>query len=761
MRHHILFFLTCALILATSGCKVFPVPNDYTFEGGLQTQSGSPQGGQDILVIFVRASDDNTPNLDNLRSSEQAEFTSISNFFAESSFSQLSFNYGFGPQNNWYQLSKTYDDYFWTKADINAAPVGSSALKQAQDGEGLAHDFGVFATEVMQKAQDNNYNIADYDQIVIVTIGTFLRGQSAWPFTYTLKDSNGKPFQVKTTVLIVSTEKGWSRTAHEFGHAFGRFADSYYSPVRRPENWDIMDCTDCGAQTPGWNKDHQATWYTGQHASKLKVIARPTGLNQVVDETILVPYETQNAPAGSIQTLRLDVGAGIHLYVENRQKINGQTGSQQLPGSGIIITDAIDDLNTINVHRNEIQLYGGPILPGSSFVDQAYGNLKIEVSGTAPNLKVRTTWGPDPYADLSITPWFAPPWESPDIWVDSPVNGWDFYEYNDLSLNPSVPGNPVRNGDRPSLSSINHLYARVTNTGNSVMNNVQVSFFVSDPQGIGQENKSWTLIEKKPVGSVNGGQSVVTPKVSFAPKASAHTCIKVEIDYQPGELNASNNITYENITDFNTTAASPWKPIESNLLVVNPFDKYKSITMEMRGLPKDWKGWVSDRVITLEPKGSKLIKYRIDPSLVSLREIGKSVDIDIVGYIPNDKNYVPLGGVTAAVHLVEQSSVSIDISSTGNIRELNNLIAKVYYQPKKEGIPIALGIKEAITGRSSMYSTLTNATGHTDFNIGNLISGGHLMRLEPGKKYIFQVFLYGNNKVDSSSSAEAVVNILP
>lgn len=759
MRRHILFYLTFALIMATSGCKVFPVPNDYTFEGGLQTQSGKPQGGQDVLVIFVRASDDNTPNLDNLRSSEQAEFTSVSNFFAESSFSQLSFNYDFGPQNNWYQLSKTYDDYFWTQADINRAPVGSSARKQAEDGLDCAQGYGLII-EAMQKAQDNNYNIADYDQIVIVSIGPFLRGESHWPLTFTLKDSNGKPFQVTTTVLIVSTKKDWSRTAHEFGHAFGHFADSYYSPVRRPEDWDIMDCTDCGAQTPGWNKDHQATWYMGQHASKLKVIARPTGLDQIVDETILVPYETQNAPAGSIQTLRLDVGAGIHLYVENRQKINGQTGSQQLPGSGIIITDAMDDMKTINVHRDPIQLYGGPIMPGSSFVDQAYGNLKIEVSGTAPNLKVRTTWGPDPYADLSITPWFAPPWESPDIWVDSPVNGWDFYEYNDLSINPSVPGNPVRNGDRPLVSYNNHLYARVTNTGNSVMNNVQVSFFVSDPPGIGQEDANWALIERKTIGTVKGGQSVVTPKVNFVPKTSAHTCIRVVIDYQPGELNANNNMAHENIFDFNTTAASPWKPVESTLLVVNPFDKYKDIIMEMRGLPKDWKGWVSDRVITLEPKGSKLIKYRIDPSLVSLREVGRSVDIDIVGYIPNDKNQVPLGGVTSVVHLVEQSSVSIDISGTGNIRELNNLIAQVYYQPKTDGIPIALGIKEAITGRSSMYSTLTNASGHTDFNIGNLISSGHLMRLEPGKKYIFQVFLYGNKKVDASSSAEAVVNIL-
>ncbi len=132
-----------------------PQPGEYMFQGGVPTHSGSPVGlNQTVLVIYVRASDDVTPNLANLRMSEQAEFTSVSGLYDESSFNQLSFSYTHAPNAGWYQLPLTYDAYIWTPADIAAAPVGSPQRQQAQDQQGLLQDFGDFFTNSLQAAQN-------------------------------------------------------------------------------------------------------------------------------------------------------------------------------------------------------------------------------------------------------------------------------------------------------------------------------------------------------------------------------------------------------------------------------------------------------------------------------------------------------------------------------------------------------------------------------------------------------------------------------
>jgi hypothetical protein len=447
------------------------------------------------------------------------------------------------------------------------------------------------------------------------------------------------------------------------------------------------------------------------------------------------------------------------LYVENRQTVVGQTGSQNLPGSGIIVTDAMDDVKNINVKRDPIQLYGGPITSGNSFTDQAYGDLSLQVSGTAPNLTVDYTWGPDPYSDLSIDPWFAPPWESADIWIDSPVNGWDAYEHHDASKNPTVTGNPIRNGDRPLVNQANRLYARVSNKGNKDINNVNVSFYVTDPQGIGQKDTAWALIDRVMIAKVEGEKSVVTPPVIFEPKASEHTCIRVKIDYQPEELNANNNEAFENIADFNTTSASPWRPIEAELQVGNPTDRYQDVVMEMFGLPKDWKGWVSDRVIDLAPGESKTITYRVDPGFGGGLDIGNTVDVDVVGYLKNYKNFMPVGGVTSAIHLVEESSVSIDVPTSVPSAELDNLTVVISHEPQMSGIPIALGITEVGTDRSSVYSTFTDETGTVKLNVAQISAAPDMLKLKGGKSYIFQAFLYGDESVDSAASAERRVDV--
>lgn len=612
----------------------------------------------------------------------------------------------------------------------------------------------------MQAAVNDGQTISNFDQVVIVLIGPFLRGESAWPFTYKLKDSAGKDISVKTTVLVLSTHTNWSRLGHEYGHAFGHFPDSYYNPTRRPGQWDIMDCTDCGAQTPGFNKEVQAGWFKKPpHDTKLTALSRPTGQAQKTGSVTLVPYETQNAPAGSLQSFRLDVDGGLHLYVENRQTLTGQTGSQNLPGSGIIVTDAIDDTKNVNVKRDNIQLYAGPLGPGTTWRDTAYGDLSLQVTGTAPNLTVNYKWGPDPYADLSISPWYAPPWESPDIWIDSQLNGRDTYEHSDSGQNPSVIGHPIRNGDRPHVNGANLLYARVKNEGTQSVSNVTVSFFVTEPQGMGQENTTWSLIDKMTIPNINAGASVVTPPVTFVPRVSQHTCLKVVVEHQAGELNANNNEAYEDISDFNTTSASPWTPIASVLEVGNPTDKYKEVILEMNGLPEGWTGWVSDRVLDLAPGETQMVRYRIEPGDARGMDPGTSVDVDIVGYIRRDKNFYPLGGVTSSVHLVEASSVALDVAASVPVSDFENLPVFVSYEPRGAVTPLAFEIVRGGGRQRAIFSTMTDGTGGMRFSLGDLLRGAELPGLSAGETFTIQALLYGDSRTDSASSREMKIEV--
>lgn len=742
---------------------VWPIPapaEGFVFQGGLSTQKGSPTGTQNVLTIFVRASDDSTGTLGALRTSEQTEFVDVANFYDESSFGQLAFNHTLSPQTGWHQLSKTYDDYIWTPADMAAHSVGSAAYKAAQKKQNLTEDFLGLATEAMQAAVDDGHTISNFDQVVIVLIGPFLRGESAWPHTYKLKDAANKDFMVKTSVLVVSTQTNWSRLAHEYGHAFGHFPDAYYSSTRRPGNWEIMDCTDCGAQTTGWNKEVPAGWFKDQsHAGKILSLARPTGQAQETGSVTLVPYEMQNPPVGSRQSFRLDVGGGLHLYVENRQTLSGQTGSQSLPGSGIIITDAIDDTKNVNVKRDPVQLYAGPLGPGTTWRDTAYGDLSLQVTGTAPNLTVNYSWGPDPYADLSISPWYAPPWESPDIWIDNPLNGWNTYEHSDASQNPSVPGHPIRNGDRPHVNGENRLYARVKNEGTQSLSNVKVSFFVTEPQGIGQQDTTWSLIDKVTIPNINGGASVNTPPVTFVPRASQHTCLRVVVEHQAGELNANNNEAFENISDFNTTSTSPWVPIASSLEVGNPTDQYKDVILEMHGLPDGWMGWISRRVLRLGPGETQIVRYRVDPGRGGGMDLGTSVDVGIVGYIRREHNFYPIGGVTSAIHLVEASSIALDVSTSVSGTNFEDLPVFVSYEPRASVTPLAFEIVQGRGRRRAIFSTMTDGAGSMRFSLGDIVRGSNLPVPSVGETFTIQALLYGDNRTDAAKSREMEIKV--
>ncbi len=770
MRFPKLLFLFVGLsLLLTTACET-PIASGYTFNGGVTAQAGVPIGlNQNTLVLYVRASDDATTSLNTLRTSEQAEFNDVGTFFAESSFGQLSFDYTHAPNNGWYQLPDTYDDYMWTPADIAAASTPAET-QAANDGQDLVQDFVSFFTDALQAATNDGFNVGSFDQVAVVIIGPFHRGTSYGSSNFTLTpQGGGSTFQVSVPVVIVSTNTDWSRTAHEFGHAFGGFSDLYTAANRRMDDWDLMDCTDCTNQTTGFHKEIRAGWFA---ANQVKSILRPLGTTQIVENTTLVPLEEDNPGSNDVLALKLEVGGGISLYVENRRGMTGQTGSQSLPANGIIISDAIENSGDVNSTRPPIQLFGGPITSGNTFTDNSYGPLKLEVTGPGPNLNVKTTWGPDPYYDLAIEPWNPPPWESEDIWIDSEANDWDNYEYNDASQNPGVAGNPIRNGDRPWVGRDNRVWARIHNTGSTDAANVKVSFFVNTPQGIGDAG-NWSLLDRADIPLLAAGSSELV-RVNWRPQTAAatHTCLQVRIDHQPDELNANNNEAQENVTDFNTSSASPWKLIASAVEVANPTDRHQKVRMEITGLPPNWSGWVSERIVDLGPKETKEVRYRIDPNggnpdgNKKIR-VGQVFEINVEGWLLASDKDDRYGGITATVHAVDRfKSIKIirgpgssenDQQGPVTIDELAKPVV-VELAPGSNSF-VTLEVTEKSSGKRQIFRAQAKSgqqgTSQATFNFRRLMISQNA-EFRPGENYTIIAHLYGGQAVDGGHESAPV-----
>ena len=74
-----------------------------------------------------------------------------------------------------------------------------------------------------------------------------------------------------------------------------------------------------------------------------------------------------------------------------------------------------------------------------------------------------------------ITPWGAPPYSTPDIWLDSERNGWDVYRYTDGA------GNPTGQGDDAWVNHDNRVYVRVHNLGPGLATDVRVQVYINSP----------------------------------------------------------------------------------------------------------------------------------------------------------------------------------------------------------------------------------------------------------------------------------------
>ncbi len=306
---------------------------------------------------------------------------------------------------------------------------------------------------------------------------------------------------------------------------------------------------------------------------------------------------------------------------------------------------------------------------------------------------------------MGIASWLQPPgntYETTDIWVDSPVNGFGTFRYGTWSdlMGGTVP---TGNGDDPAIGQVNRLFARVRNYGTVSATNVRVHFDVTDPLGLGI-NGSNGFVE---IGSVTSAQfpglasiapggstdvfiewmpnATLTPAQLAAGTFAFHSCVRVRIDHLPGETvfgNQDGNGQQENIDYFQAPAAgggapsgSPYKTIINLRNDDSLHKKFFTLAYDQSKVPSGWKVVINGGHFGMDlgPGEVKAIPVEIVPSVPM--PLGRSAGIVVFAsslrLLVNDRNpkdkhpdFQVLGGVRVEGHAVAPTKLVCTAQNT-------------------------------------------------------------------------------------------------
>jgi hypothetical protein len=297
----------------------------------------------------------------------------------------------------------------------------------------------------------------------------------------------------------------------------------------------------------------------------------------------------------------------------------------------------------------------------------------------------------------------------------------------------------------------NTIFARIRNTGPQAVPEVWVSCYVNSPPGIGDDG-NWALLETKK-NSLTGydatvpgsGETVVS--FDWVPSVGKHTCIKVAVLPQIGEIEPDNNSAQENVFTFDSAAASSHQPVQLEAMVRSPFTIWRKVDLVVRGLPAGWHAVVDKAWVWVPGKGSAPVKAVIwtdlGTSAQEHKEIPKLALPRLEGWTTFDHRYLPIGGLLAAVKAVKRRTIVIRVEGGDGAVSVWGRI-----DPPLANVPITIEVT-APSGKAVLGFAITNAGG--EFSTAVPSNKG---KLGPDK-YSVQAFITAG-----ADAAEAESNIV-
>jgi len=504
----------------------------------------------------------------------------------------------------------------------------------------------------------------DIDRIMILLNDQGFTGDWATtgPWPYELPSGLTERLSVSVSSVFNDPEK---RLNHALCHQLG-MVDLYNHPgvvFAQPhvDNWDIMANLNI-VQPMAWSKE-RAEWLSSHNPNSIRWIPRPAAgasFNQTIPINWLSSTDTSNPRAiavGLTPGVTNLANENVFYFIEARTSSIGVT-DQLIPEDNSVLLYYVNE----NIRQGEgpVRIIDQDLTTANSLDDAAYGaGIIPPPAGTGLGIEVLNPTGteafrikidydpPETTNDMNIRVG-DPHWTSPDIWVDSQVDGYDV-ESGRL---------PADRGNDPVAGEDNRIYFTVYNPGPGDAFDVTVSVNVSEPyHTVGGAADFNRFINQKFYTQINAGGSV-TDYVVWRPNPGddPHSCIKVKIHEVFNDVNDYNNSAQQNVREAQSATASPFEPVVYQFSVTNPYDYYQLFYFRLEGLPIGWTYHFTD-------KKSRLSAYeRYEGSLTVYppedAQVCTDHDLYVTSWMPKGNTMVPYGGATLQVNLRNRTTLT-------------------------------------------------------------------------------------------------------
>ena len=532
----------------------------------------------------------------------------------------------------------------------------------------------------------------DIDRMIIVTndVNFTEDWATTGPWPYSLPGGLTRPISVS----VQSYANGLGRFTHGLAHHFG-LVDLYAHPgviFPRPyvDEWDNMAGLFTNVHPLVWSKE-LAGWITG-HGSTIEYIPRPAAGGSYAGPNP-IPLFLQESTDANRKAIALGLTEGAasledenaFYYVEARSNTLGGF-DDGLPDSGVLIyyvNELIPQgegpvilrdrvLSTMTLADAVFNVGHSTTIPGTGItltVQAGSGgaafDIQIDYTPPVTDYNVRITRGDT--IDGTFYSYF-----SPDIWVDSPKNGFD------------LGGGPPPHEERqnPVIGEVNRIYARITNDGPATAFDFDVRFRISDPyHTVGGEADFDEFVGIEHVDSLAPGSTNVYVEWTPTAEADPHTCVLVDLINLVGtDTNPNDNEAQENLRKVTSVTESPYHAVTYRYDLTNPYDRPALFYFRAEGAPPDWDVTLTPRKILLDP-GEHMLGY----ATVKPPEDAKvctSERIQVTSWTPRGDTLIPVGGGVVQVDLRRPTAFEVDV---GARRCEDNDLKRLYEETKEKG----------------------------------------------------------------------------
>lgn len=531
------------------------------------------------------------------------------------------------------------------------------------------------------------------------------------PWPYSMPGGFTRPISVSIQSYVNSVARFTHGILHQFGLVDLYAHEGVLFPRPYVDEWDNMGGLYNNVHPLIWSKE-RAGWLTA-HGDTIHYIPRPApGANYGGINPIPIFRNTSDSSNRKGIAIGLSHGAAtlaaenVFYFIEARSN-SRRTYDNALPGSGVLIYYVnelvpqgegpviLRDKNLLTQSLNDCYFAVGDVIviPGTGItitVQSGTGgaDFNIQVDYTAPVTDFNLSITRGDTIDGKFYPYY-----SPDIWIDSPKNGFN------LSSGPSPPNQR----ENPVEGQVNHIHARVHNDGPATAFDFDVKFSISEPwHTVGGEGDFDKFVGIKHINSLGPGMDTGadlfvewTPQTGIPP----HSCVRVDLINLVGtDTNEQDNWAQENLEIVSSITASPFHPVTFSYNLTNPYNYTALFYLRAEGAPDKWNIDLNPYKIRLNP-GERIVGQVI----ITPPEDGKictSERIQVTSWTPRGDTLINVGGAVVQVDLRRATTIKLDVDAN-RCHSLD--VAKLIQEAKEQGKDIDPQVVHRRCGRLSVH----------------------------------------------------------